>query len=130
MNVKNFVISGIAGGFIEFILGWLFYGILFKDSFPSNGTENMLLIFLGCMTFGFLLSYIFIKWAHISNWKTGLTAGAIIGLFITLYFSFFANSMKTMDELNIQLMALDTAITVVMSAIVGSAIAFVSGKLK
>nr|WP_315166440.1 hypothetical protein [uncultured Flavobacterium sp.] len=130
MNVKNFVISGIAGGFIEFILGWLFYGILFKDSFPSNGTENMLLIFLGCMTFGFLLSYIFIKWAHISNWKTGLTAGAIIGLFIALYFSFFANSMKTMDELNIQLMALDTAITVVMSAIVGSAIAFVSGKLK
>ena len=130
MNVKNFVISGIAGGFIEFILGWLFYGILFKDSFPSNGTENMLLIFLGCMTFGFLLSYIFIKWAHISNWKTGLTAGAIIGLFIALYFSFFANSMKTMDELNIQLMALDTAITVVMSAIVGSTIAFVSGKLK
>lgn len=130
MNVKNFVISGIAGGFIEFILGWLFYGILFKDSFPSNGTENMLLIFLGCMTFGFLLSYIFIKWAHISNWKTGLTAGAIIGLFIALYFSFFANSIKTMDELNIQLMALDTAITVVMSAIVGSSIAFVSGKLK
>jgi hypothetical protein len=130
MNVKNFVISGIAGGFIEFILGWLFYGILFKDSFPSNGTENMLLIFLGCMTFGFLLSYIFIKWAHISNWKTGLSSGAIIGLFIALYFSFFANSMKTMDELNIQLMALDTAITVVMSAIVGSTIAFVSGKLK
>lgn len=130
MNVKNFVISGIAGGFIEFILGWLFYGILFKDSFPSNGTENMLLIFLGCMTFGFLLSYIFIKWAHISNWKTGLSSGAIIGLFIALYFSFFANSMKTMDELNIQLMALDTAITVVMSAIVGATIAFVSGKLK
>nr|WP_315186636.1 hypothetical protein [uncultured Flavobacterium sp.] len=130
MNVKNFVISGIAGGFIEFILGWLFYGILFKDSFPSNGTENMLLIFLGCMTFGFLLSYIFIKWAHISNWKTGLSSGAIIGLFIALYFSFFANSMKTMDELNIQLMALDTAITVVMSAIVGSTIALVSGKLK
>ena len=130
MNVKNFVISGIAGGFIEFILGWLFYGILFKDSFPSNGTENMLLIFLGCMTFGFLLSYIFIKWAHISNWKTGLSSGAIIGLFIALYFSFFANSMKTIDELNIQLMALDTAITVVMSAIVGSTIAFVSGKLK
>ncbi|RKT00345.1 hypothetical protein [Flavobacterium sp. 123] len=130
MNVKNFVISGIAGGFIEFILGWLFYGILFKDSFPSNGTENMLLIFLGCMTFGFLLSYIFIKWAHISNWKTGLSSGAIIGLFIALYFSFFANSMKTMDELNIQLMALDTAITVVMSAIVGSTIALVSGKIK
>jgi hypothetical protein len=130
MNVKNFVISGIAGGFIEFILGWLFYGILFKDSFPSNGTENMLLIFLGCMTFGFLLSYIFIKWAHISNWKTGLSSGAIIGLFIALYFSFFANSMKTIDELNIQLMALDTAITVVMSAIVGSTIAFVNGKLK
>ncbi len=130
MNVKNFVISGIAGGFIEFILGWLFYGILFKDSFPSNGTENMLLIFLGCMTFGFLLSYIFIKWAHISNWKTGLSSGAIIGLFIALYFSFFANSMKTMDELNIQLMALDTAITVVMSAIVGATIALANGKLK
>lgn len=78
----------------------------------------------------FIVLYFFIKWAHISNWKTGLSSGAIIGLFIALYFSFFANSMKTMDELNIQLMALDTAITVVMSAIVGATIALANGKLK
>ncbi|KIA86437.1 hypothetical protein [Flavobacterium sp. AED] len=129
MNVKNFLVSGIVGGIINFLLGWMLYGIIFKDAFPSNGNENMLFIFLGCLTFGLLTAYIFTKWAGISNWITGFGAGAIIGLFMALYMDLFANSMKPTADINFQIMALDIVITIVMSAFTGAVIALVNGKL-
>jgi hypothetical protein len=88
MNVKKFLVSGIAGGIINFLLGWIYYGILFKNTFPSNGNENISFIFLGCLTFGLFTAYIFTKWTGISNWITGFGAGTIIGLFIALYMFF------------------------------------------
>ncbi len=36
MNVKNFIVGGIVGGIVDFLLGWLFYGMLFKDIFPES----------------------------------------------------------------------------------------------
>jgi hypothetical protein len=128
MNMKKILVSGIVGGIVEFLLGWLFYGILFKNSFPANGNENFLMIFLGCMTFGFFVSFIFTKWAGISNLTTGLKAGAVIGLFFGLYSNFFMNSMT--KEINYQTMGLDIVITIVMAALVGAVIALVNGKLK
>ncbi|KAB1158037.1 hypothetical protein [Flavobacterium luteum] len=128
MNVKNFLVSGSVGGFIDFLLGWLFYGILFKDQFPPSENMNMLFIFLGCMTFGFLVSYIFNKWAGISNLMSGIKAGAILGLFIGFYSNFFMNAMQAAP--NYQNMGLDIVITIASSAIVSGTIAFVIGKLK
>lgn len=128
MNAKNFLISGIVGGIVDFLLGWLFYGILFKDTFPTEGKENMLFIFLGCMTFGLFLAYIFTKWAGITTLTTGLQAGAIIGLFIGVYSNFFMNSMT--ETPNLQTMGIDIAITMVMSAVVGATVALVYGKMK
>lgn len=130
MNAKSFLISGSVGGIINFLLGWLFYGILFSESFPSDGNENMVFLFLGCLTFGLFVSYIFTKWAAIALATTGLMAGAVIGLFMALYMNFFANSMKLTQDINIPIMALDVAITMVMSALTGAGIAFVIGKLK
>jgi hypothetical protein len=128
MNVKNFLVSGIVGGIVQFLLGWLFYAILFKNSFPTDGNENMVFIFLGCMTFGFFVSYIFTKWAGISNVATGFKAGAVIGLLMALYSNFFMNSMKS--DIDYQTMGLDIVITIVMAALVGAVIALVNGKLK
>lgn len=128
MNIKNFLVSGIVGGIVQFLLGWLFYAILFKNSFPTDGNENMVFIFLGSMTFGFFVSYIFTKWAGISNATTGFKAGAVIGLFMALYSNFFMNSMKS--DIDYQTMGLDIVITVVMAALVGAVIALVNGKLK
>jgi xanthine/uracil permease len=36
MKTKNFLVSGIVGGIVYFLLGWLFYGFLFKDFFPPQ----------------------------------------------------------------------------------------------
>jgi len=36
MNNKPFLLSTLAGTIAYFLLGWLFYGILFKDLYPAE----------------------------------------------------------------------------------------------
>lgn len=127
MNVKNFIVAGIVGGIVDWLLGWLFYGMIFKDSFPEQ-PSNMLFITLGCLTFGFFMSYIFTRWAQITTGATGLKAGAVIGILMGLQSNFFSWAMK--PEPNYQLMALDLGIMIVMGAIVGSVVGTVNGKMK
>lgn len=127
MNAKNFLVSGIAGGIVNFLLGWLFYGIIFKDIYPENENPNLLFIFFGCMTFGLFMAYIFTKWAGITNPVTGLKAGAVIGLFTSLSMNFFMYSSMV---INYQNMALDVVISIVIGALVGATIAIANGKLK
>jgi hypothetical protein len=128
MNVKNFLITGVVGGIVDFLLGWLFYGILFKDIYPPSENQNMTFIFLGCMAFGFLMAYIFSMGESISKCVPGIKTGAVIGLFLALYTDFFMNVTNT--AVNYKNMGIDVGITIVMSALVGSVIAVVNGKLK
>ena len=128
MNVKNFIIGGIVGGIANFLLGWLFYGTLFADSFGGGNPENMPFIALGCMTFGFFVSFIFNQWAQISTAITGAKAGAIIGFFIGLHGNFFMNSTNPTPDY--KLIALDMVIMIVMSAVVGALVGLVNGKIK
>ena len=130
MKTKNFLIASIVGGITNFLLGWLFYGIAFADFFPQpEETPNTLpLIFMGCMTFGFLLSYIYMKWAQITTAATGAKTGIIIGFLMGLYFNFFNMTMSS--SATIQMFIIDVAISMVMTAIVGAVIGALNGKLK
>ena len=130
MNVKNFIVGGLVGGIVNFLLGWLLWGILFKDCFPpTNQNEmNMPFIFLGCMTFGFFISYVFSTWTQISNVVSGIKNGVVIALFLGLYSNFFGHSMDLMPDY--QMMAIDILLSLVCGAIVGAVIAFVNGKMK
>ncbi|WP_298345380.1 DUF1761 domain-containing protein [uncultured Algibacter sp.] len=129
MKTKNFLVSGIVGGIVDFLLGWLFYGIIFKDVFPQpeESSSTMLFIFLGCLTFGLFVAYIYTKWAQITTASTGAKAGAIIGLFIGLFYNFFNMAMIPGAEL--QLAALDVGISVIMTSIIGAVIGALNGKL-
>jgi len=51
MNAKNLLVSGIAGSVAYFLLGWLFYGILFTSLFTTGGEENLLFIYIGCLAY-------------------------------------------------------------------------------
>tara|TARA_R110002124_G_scaffold112992_1_gene267259 strand:+ start:244 stop:636 length:393 start_codon:yes stop_codon:yes gene_type:complete len=129
MKTKNFLVAGIVGGIVDFLLGWLFYGIIFINTFPqpeqSSGT--MLFIFLGCITFGLFVSYIYTQWAQISTGVTGAKAGAIIGLFMGLFYNFF--NLAMLPDTTLQLAALDVGISIVMTAIIGAVIGIVNGKM-
>lgn len=129
MNAKNFLVAGIAGGIINFLLGWLFYGILFVDTFPQpdESANAMIYIFLGCLTFGLFIAYIYDKWAQINTLATGAKAGAVIGIFIGLFYNFFNLAMNT--EASLELAGLDIVISIVMTAITGAVIGAISGKM-
>lgn len=127
MNVKNLMVGTLVGGIVYWLLGWVFYGMLFKDIYPDEGQQNIVFLFLGCLTFAFLLTYIFIQWASISTPLTGLKAGALIGLLYGLSMNFFIYSTK---ELNLNYMALDTVINAVMAGIAGLVIGLILDKLK
>ncbi|WP_282135598.1 hypothetical protein [Seonamhaeicola maritimus] len=129
MKTKNFLVAGIAGGITDFLLGWLFYGILFVDTFPQpeESSQTMLFIFLGCLTFGLFISYIYNQWAQISTLATGAKAGAIIGVFMGLFDNFFNLAMNT--DLTYSLAVLSVGIYIVIVTIVGSVIGLVNGKM-
>lgn len=129
MKTKNFLVAGIAGGIADFLLGWLFYGILFVDTFPQpeESSQTMLFIFLGCLTFGLFISYIYNQWAQISTLATGAKAGAIIGVFMGLFDNFFNLAMNT--DLTYSLAVLSLGIYIVIVTIVGSVIGLVNGKM-
>ncbi len=127
MNTKNFIVGGIVGGIVNFLLGWIFYGMLFKDLYPETPDTKLEFIALGCLTFGFLVSFIFTRLAGITNPRVGLTVGAVIGFLNGLSMNFF---MYSGMPLNAQNMITDIAICTITGALMGAAIALVNGKMK
>jgi hypothetical protein len=130
MNVKNFIIGGIVGGIVDFLLGWLIYGIVLKDTFPSEdgAKENMLFIFLGCLAFGFLISYVFAQSQGISKCVPGIKLAAGIALFMSLSTNFFMNMTK--ETIDVKLLIIDVVASMVIASFVGASIAVVNGKMK
>jgi len=62
-----------------------------------------------------LLTYIFLKWAHISTFKSGLKAGAVIGVLMTLSWDLIGYATSNM--LNLQASLFDVVIGTVMTAV-------------
>ena len=129
MNVKNLSLSGLAGAVVNFLLGWLVYGILLKDMFkqPEESTNNMILIFVACLVISLFIAYIFLQWAQIKTLKTGAKAGAIIGFFMGLNYNIW---VMIMDGRDLQTLAIDVVVTVVTTAITGAVIGLTIGKLE
>ena len=127
MKTKNFLAAGIVAGIVNFLLGWVFYDLLFPDLFPQQGEPNMVFIGLGCLIFGLLLSYVFTALASITSAKEGLTKGAVFGLLYGVSMNLF---MYSSMEPNYQNMAVDVAINVITVAILGAIIAMINGKME
>lgn len=131
MNAKNFIVGGIVGGIVDFLLGWVVYGMLLKDTFPKPdgaGAENMLFVFLGCLSFGFLISYVFSQGEGISKMAGGIKMAIGIALFMGLCNNFFMSMYK--DTIDVKLMAIDIIASLILATGVGAAVAMVNGKMK
>jgi hypothetical protein len=130
MDVKKFMIGGIVGGIVDFLFGWLIYGIVLKDTFPieEGAIQNMLFIFLGCMSYGFLLSFVFAQSEGISKCVPGIKLAAGIALFMTLSTNFFMHMTK--ETIDVKLLVIDVIASMVIASFVGATIAVVNGKMK
>ncbi len=128
MNTKKFIAGSIVGTIVYFLLGWLVYGILFKDIYTSEEySHSLLFVFFGCLFFASFVTYIFVKWANITQWVTGAKAGAIIGFFYAASMNFY---MYSGMEINFKNIGLDVLLSIITGAIVGASIAFTIEKIK
>ena len=124
---KSIIYSTITGTIVYFLLGWLFYGILFTDLYPSNQEYSMQLVLLGSLFYVLVFSLIYARWASISTFKSGAKVGLILGIVYAISMnSYYAAS----NGLNIEHFLTDVLIATVSTAIMGGVVALTIGKTK
>lgn len=127
MIVKNFIISTIVGFVVYFILGAVFYGILFHTFFPHNENEPMAPITIGCFMSSAILSYIFTHIGGASSSKSAMVNGGIIGCLIGAAIQAFSYNAMPMESIS---RCLDICLSFAMGALTSFVIWFVLSKLK
>ena len=123
MNTKSLIFSTITGTVAYYLLGWLFYGIIFPGLYPEP--EHMLFILLGSICYVLVFAIIYVRWANISTFKTGAVAGLILGLLFSISMTFF---MSASSGLNLEHLATEAFIGAVSTAITGGVIGLTIGK--
>ncbi len=135
MNTKNFLIGGIVGGVVYFLLGYLFYGNLmmqyFKDH-PGSATNvdrtmeqfQWWALILGNVLSGFLLAYVFSK-SGVASLSNGLITGGILGLLMSGSFDLIMYA--TTNVISKHWACADVAAFTVISAVTGAVVGAIMG---
>ncbi len=134
MKNNKILIGGLIGGIASFFLGWIIYGIIFKDAMnsPISGLmkpESEMIwwaLIASCLFQGLLVSYIFGHWANITTAAGGATAGAIIGVIMSLYFDLGIYASTNMFTVNS--MMTDIALSTLMMAAIGAVVGWWHGR--
>lgn len=137
MNTQKFLVSGIVGGIVSFLGGYLIYGLLMADFFTKNAgavsvgvMRNMddfvwLALCLGSLLQGLFISYIFNKWANISTLGAGAIAGLIIGFFMSS--SFDSMMYATTNIMSKKGALADVICTSILAGLIGAAVGMMNG---
>ncbi len=111
MNTQQTLLGTLAGALGLFVSGYLIYVVLFHESMPlfsdGDGAASVArdavdfpLIILMEVIFGFLLTYIFGRWAGIKTVAGGAKAGALLGLLIGLATGLLIHAQSTLTSLS------------------------------
>jgi hypothetical protein len=135
--IKKLLLATVAGSVVQFLLGWLIYGLLLAGFMSSQTTHYdglmkdmqsgsfMLLIFLSGFVMSLFIAFIFQRWAKFESFFMGLTAGMLIGFFMSLSYDLASYSM--MNLMTAGAMVVDIISATVVTGIVGAVIAWVLG---
>jgi hypothetical protein len=132
----KFILAGLAGGVINFLLGWLVYGLLMMKFFESNtmhyeglakAMPDLWLLILSCLAVGFFMVFVFSRWANIATWKGGLIGGLIIGLFMSLIYDLSFLSMYNLY--NATATIVDIILAGITYGITGAGVGWVLGAM-
>ena len=133
MNSQKFIVGGVVGGILYFLLGYVFYGLLLKSFFDSNGMavnmDNMVwwAMIIGNLAGGFLLAYILSK-GSVSTAGGGAGTGFVVGLLMSLSFDLVMYGIG--KGMSLKGVAADVAAAAVMTAIIGAVVGWVLGMSK
>jgi hypothetical protein len=132
MDIKKWVIGGITGGVLFFLLGWVIYGMLLKSFMEGHPgaagsvfrEPDFLYLAIGNLAMGFAIAYILLK-GNVSSMAGGFVTAGIVGLLIGIGFDSMMYATSTV--ISKTMMAADVAASTVMTAIVGAVVAMVMG---
>ena len=136
MNSQKFIVGGVVGGIVYFVLGWVTYGMLLKDFMSSNVATGTMradadliwwALIVGNLAMGFLLAYVIGK-GNVSA-GSGAGVGFTLGLLVCLGYDLISYATSTTVN-SLKVIAADVAATAVMSAIVGGIVGWVMGMSK
>ena len=130
----------MAGSVVQFVLGWLIYGILLAGFMNSQTTHYeglmkdmnsgsfIILIFLSGFVMSFFIAFIFQRWAKFETFFMGLTAGMFLGFFMSLSYDLASYSM--MNLMSAGSLVVDVITATIVTGIVGAVIGWILGKGK
>lgn len=135
---KKLILATLAGSVVQFLLGWLIYGLLLANFMNSHMTHKyeglmkdmnsgsfIILIFISGLLMSFLIAFIFQRWAKFDKFFMGLTAGMLIGLFFALTYDVSGYAM--MNMFSVTVIIVDVIVATIITGIVGGVIAWVLG---
>lgn len=133
MDTKKFLTGTLVGGIVFFFVGYLFYGVALVGFFTEHATgpgkpmEELVwwALILGNISSGAMLTYIFVKWANISSFGSGMSAAAAIGFFSTLAMDMIR--FATTNTFDLTGALADVTVGTVLTAVAGGAIGAVLG---
>lgn len=135
MNPKQFALGTLTGGVAYFFLGFLVYAVILAGFFEANmGTATGVMktdmqwwpLILGNLASGALLTLVFLKWANISTFSSGASAGAIIGFLVASGYDLIM--YDTSNIMNLTGTLVDIVVYTLISALVGGLIGLVLQK--
>jgi hypothetical protein len=128
MNKKN-LLAILAGFVVAFLLGWLIYGALLKDTMVAGMMEGfhkaedqfvLWAMIAGILCWAILLTMLFGRMG-INDFKRGVMAGFWIGLLVTLFIDLVSWSASNQFT-NIETICIDVVASGIMTAITGGVI--------
>jgi hypothetical protein len=133
MDITKFILASLIGGVVLFLLGGLFYAVLFMDYFNAVAAPGvykaepvMWSILIGELFAGAFLSLIFTRWASIKTFVTGLKNGALIGIILGLGMGFTFYGAANMYD--IPSMLFDAVLGAIRFGIAGGFIGWFLGR--
>lgn len=135
MNTRM-IIAALLGTVISFLLGWVVFGMLLDPYYQANvvhyhglmrtGDDMRLYgIFLSQLCANGLLAYIFSRWANITSFVPGFSAGLIIGFL--MYASFDLAMWSSMNIFPAKFFAVDVIVNAVFAGVMGGVIGVILG---
>lgn len=134
MNSTKLLLGTLAGFIGYFLSGFVLYTIVFEKALASSMPNmasvqavepNMVALVFGNLAGGFLLAWIFEKWAGIRTLGTGAINGAVIGALITL--SYDSMILGTTNLMTWSGIFLDALIYAIASAVAGALVGLTLG---
>lgn len=134
MSSNRFVLAALAGGVVNFVVGFVLYGVLLASFFAANQgsavgamkeVPDLVHLGLGQLVFGVFLAVVIDKWARVGGLAAGLRIGAISGLLMGLGYDLTMFGVSNIS--NITATLVDPLVFMVQMACAGAATGAVLG---